>query len=814
MEEDKGKLKEMSNIFCKKCNEIKKIKINCDWTLKSINISFECGHERSNQIEYDENKYCLNCGKNIVQEKSCKDANHTIIKKGDLCFFCNVHLKKFDAFCDKCNINICQSCECVHDDIGNNYEYYFSLSQIDELLSLYNEVQNFISAIYSLDCNTKICEDFESYYNVYIYLYNNELFHANIIYNISLFYDFFKLLKSTKLVFSGCFSSLGINTITDNTIFYDSNFKIQFNELLDMKEFNFNNVMILFSLSKRFNIKRELFEQFSNKVYSYISDYILESEDTEKYNKNTIKFDEYLNLFKEGINRKKLEIKEMQNEINCELFSIKLSKIAIPSNLKRKLINILQREIIKKYKFYLHKVKPNLYILNNIKKRYDFIKKSNSKLYVDLNLETKAKEIEIVKPEDDNNFIDNVYFEKDFELKSLLNTFIYFTQKLRYQKSNETHYSKKDIDKGLSLNQLFLELPNSSDNITENNNYINSNNSGKMNCVPFNNSINKINNVSANFENGVINNERLKVYRNYLSNLKKDFKDSHKDIFIKETISLTYIVDALFKNDFSEIIEFSEKNNNKDNTIDNLINGCLDELNNIKYEVDENEKLITHLFSEIKNNNFQIESEKIFSLLMKNRKYKNILFKIKENFENNNTEKNKSLYIDLAELLINKGGFDERNARQIIKIIKGYLSKSKEIQDKEKTLEKNKLSFMENSELNLEIAQLKMIKNYIHQINKELKEYNNTSELKEMGMIKESFEKNADKYINNSIDNNFQMALKQIKEYVRGKDIETILESLKNIINDIQSKFYIDETLNLISYCWCIQNGHDYIVDL
>ena len=241
-------------------------------------------------------------------------------------------------------------------------------------MSLYNEVQNFISMIYSMDCNANICQEFESYYNGYIYLNNNELFHANTIYNISLFYDFFKFLKSSRLIFSGCFSILGINTINDNTIFYDSSFKNQFDDLIDMKDFNFNNVMILFRLSKRFNIKRDLFEEFYNKILSYI-DTIFEFDDIDKNIKNFIKFDEYLNLFKKGINCKKLKIMKIQNEINNELLSIKLSKIAIPSSLKRKLINILQREIIKKYKFYLHKFKPNLFILNNIKKRYDSIKK-------------------------------------------------------------------------------------------------------------------------------------------------------------------------------------------------------------------------------------------------------------------------------------------------------------------------------------------------------------------------------------------------------------------------------------------------------
>lgn len=777
MEEDSEKLK-MNKIFCRQCNEIKKIKINCDWTLKLIKVSFECGHERNNKIEYYENKYCLNCRKNVIQEKSCKNANHTIIKKGDLCFYCKEHLKKFDAYCEKCKRNLCESCECGHEEIRNNFEYYFSFSQLDELLSVYNEVQNFISVIYSLDCNANICEEFESYYNGYIYLSNNELFHANIIYNISLFYDFFKFLKNKTLVFSGYFSVLGINTVTDNTVFYDSSFKKQFDDLIDMENFNFNNVMILFCLSKRFNIKRELFEEFSNKIYSYISNNILEFDDIEKNIKNIIKFDEYWNLCKEGINNKKLEIKIIQNEINNELLSIKLSKKVIPSSIKRKLSIILQREIIKKYKFYLHKVKPNLFILNYIKKKYDFIKKSNSKLFMDLNLESKAKEIDIVKPEDDNNFMDNVYFEKDFELKSLLNTFIYFTQKLLYQKGNETHNSKKDID------------------------------------IDKGNSINQINNLSANSQNEVIDNEQLKAYRKYLSDLKNNFKDSYKEIFIKETINLTSIMDALFKNDFSEIIEISEKNKNNGIDFDNLINDCLNKLNNIKYEEDENEKQINHFYSQIKNNNFQVKAETIFSSLMRNRKFKNVLLKIKGNFKNNDIEKNKSLFINLSELLINSGGFDERNAKQIIKIIKTYLSNAKEIQDKEKTMEKNKLFFKENSELNLEIYQLKKIKNYFHQINEELKEYNNYSELKEMETIKESFEKNVDKYINNSVDDNFKIALKQIKEFVKEKDIETILKSLKNIIKDIQSKFYSDETLNLVSYCWCIQNGHDYIMDL
>ena len=46
-----------------------------------------------------------------------------------------------------------------------------------------------------------------------------------------------------------------------------------------------------------------------------------------------------------------------------------------------------------------------------------------------------------------------------------------------------------------------------------------------------------------------------------------------------------------------------------------------------------------------------------------------------------------------------------------------------------------------------------------------------------------------------------------------GKDISLILESLKDVCRDIESKFYIDESLDLVSFCWGIQNGHDFIIE-
>ena len=760
--------------------------------LKSITVEFECGHERNNQLEYEENKYCLICKKTFSQENKCKDTNHALIKKEDLYFYCKAHLKKYGAYCEKCKINLCENCECAHNEIKNNYEYYFSLSQLEELLSLYNIVRNYTSSIYSLNCKDNVCQEFEIYYSAYMYLKNNELFHSNIISDISLFYEFFKFLINSKFEFNGCLSICEINTVNDNTIFYDSRFKKEYNELLDMKEFNFDNLMILFSLSKRYIIDKKLFDDFSNKIYSYISNKILKFNDIEK---NIFKLNIYLKLFREGISNKESEITKAQNDIQLELIDIKLPKKAIPLYLKTMLLKRLQREIIKKYIFYLHKVKPNLFIINNIKKKYDFLKQNNNKLYTSLNLEAKVKELDNIKLEDNNNFIDIVYFEKDFEFKNLLNTFIYFTQIIQNESNNEIIYLKNN-------NEVLLNFLNKNNNCSK-----------QLNSEINNNSINTNNNFLKR-HNKPIENEELKNYENYLNELKINFRSSYKYISVKETINLTDIVNALFKNDFSELKDFSEKNEIKDNSFDNLINECLSQLTNIKIkedEEDENEKQINYFYSKIKNNIFQEIGDKIFSSLMKNRKYKNILIKIKENFDNNNIDKNEYLYLNLLEVLIKLGGFDEIIAEQIIKIIKNYLSNKNELINLEKSIQKNKLFFNQNWFLSIEIGQLKKIKNYIYKINEELNEDSNYT--KEIEIIKESFEKNFDKCINNNIDNKFQKVLEDIKKFIKGKDIETILESLKNIIKNIKCKFSFDNELDLISYCWGIQNGHDYIIE-
>ena len=248
MEEKNDEKFDFNNIFCSKCNDITKIKISSNWKEKKIDISFECEHERNTQSNY-KTKFS---------------------KNEELYFYCKNHMKKFNAYCEKCKKNFCEECTCCHliKNIKSKYDYYFTNSQIEELSSSYDEVQNLISIIYPLDCYNKLCVEFENYFNIYKQAYSNGLFHINTIYNINLFYNYFQFVIKSRLAYTGFFSILDINNIKDSTIFYDSSFKNQFNHLLEKKSFNFDNVLNLFLLSKRFENKTDLFLQFSNDIYS------------------------------------------------------------------------------------------------------------------------------------------------------------------------------------------------------------------------------------------------------------------------------------------------------------------------------------------------------------------------------------------------------------------------------------------------------------------------------------------------------------------------------------------------------------------
>ena len=167
------------------------------------------------------------------------------------------------------------------------------------------------------------------------------------------------------------------------------------------------------------------------------------------------------------------------------------------------------------------------------------------------------------------------------------------------------------------------------------------------------------------------------------------------------------------------------------------------------------------------------------------------MIKIKENFDKNNTIKNDNLYKELIQSLIQIGGLDERNANIIIKIINNYLYYSKKIISLDKQKEKYDKYVIEKSELLIEISQLKAIKNYIQEINNTIKYNNKNYEINEMNLVKNNFEKKVNIYINESKDGNFRTVLKQIKDFVKGKNIDSILKSLKAVIKDIESNFYM-----------------------
>ena len=770
---------DFNNIFCLKCNDIKKIKIYSNWKEKTMNVSFECGHERNAQSNYKNN----------------------FNKNEELYFYCKTHKKKYNAYCEECKKNFCEECTCHHDikNIKSKYDYFFTNSQIKELSKTYNEAKNLIRTKYSLDCSNKLSLEFENYYNIYRHIFLNSLFHVNIIYNINLFYNHFNFLISSKLLFTGFCSSSDINNIKDDTIFYDSSFKSQFNDLLNTKTFNFDNILNLFLLSKRFENKTDLFLQISNGIYSLIYRNTLAMANIEN-EKN--KFEKYFNNIKLDIIKKENELINIQHEITNQILSLKFLNIYFPSSLKRKLISILQREIIKKYKKYLHEIKPNYFILNNIKEKYESFKKKNKDSFISLKLEEKISAIQDImhgKKEKNSTVIDNVYFEKNFDNKNLMNTFIFFTKEIHFEKNKETHYSNKDEDKIFSNNQLTTEFKNNNNNINNSNN--DSISHIKINNEPFINS------------NKNINNKGITEYKNLLNQYKNIFDNTYKDIIIKQKLNFENIIDALFKNDFSNII--SIRTENKNNEFDNFINECLNELNEIKYEEDENQKIIKNLYYNIKLNKFQVEREKIFSTLISDRKYKNIVKKIKENFDGNNTDEEikTKCYKDLIQSLIEFGGFDDINANQIISIIETYLYNSEEIKALDKEMENYINLSKENTELDFEINQLKKIRNYIKKVNDDQKKYNNNYLLNEMENIKNNFEINIEAYIKKNNDINYVQALKEIKEFIKGKNISIILGSLKNVCKGIEYNFYVDESIDLVSYCWAIQNGHDFIVD-
>lgn len=767
----------LKEIICKECEEIKKIKIEYDIKEKLINIIFECGHQINNQKGNLKNSiFCLNCQKSLNQEIICEDENHKKIENNNIIFYCRIHYKKYKGYCLQCKKNICEDCLCEHEYYNENYDFYLTKNQLNELIYKTEEVQNFFNTIISIEYCNKIIEFFSSYYNVYVYIYQNNYFHINVIYNINLFYNFFIACIDKKISNNGCFIIDNINNIKDESIFYDDDFNEDYEEILDLD--NFNNIIILFLFSKRMKRKAIYFNSFCLKIYSNLNNYVNES--------NLLKtlcdlfFIEY-SLLKDKMMIKIGKLDYLKQEINIQLLNFKLNKIIIPSNLKRKLINILLKIIIKKYKNYLYHIKPNNVIINQIKRKYQIAIKNKKEVYSEegkkIDLELKLKEIENIKEYNLINNKDIVYFEYNFKEKIILNTFLYFMQELHFQKSDEILFSNQN--QSISVNEKAKNLLNLNDDDL--------------------NSINQQNHFIIYDSN---------EFLQYLKQLEENINKVLYNIKIKKNLNFIDIINSLFENQIEKIITQEENIKNEEKEIQQIINNCIFQHKNIKINEDDVTNSLKIKYQEIKENQFLLIGNNIINILYKNKKYRKLIEQLKEQ-----KESKKEIYEVLNNKLINLGGFNKDNSKLIIQIIKNYFYIYKQYLDIEEIIKKIPQYSLEYSQLLLEIDQLNNIKEYLIEKNNEINSLNKRYELNKFENLKNSFQTNFQKYLNDTIDDKFKEVLKEIKQFIETQSITDILESLKTIFSNIESSFYFDDSDNILIFSWALQNGHSDILE-
>ena len=742
-----------------------------------INIIFECGHQINNQKGNLKNSiFCLNCQKSLNQEIICEDENHKKIENNNIIFYCRIHYKKYKGYCLQCKKNICEDCLCEHEYYNENYDFYLTKNQLNELIYKTEEVQNFFNTIISIEYCNKIIEFFSSYYNVYVYIYQNNYFHINVIYNINLFYNFFIACIDKKISNNGCFIIDNINNIKDESIFYDDDFNEDYEEILDLD--NFNNIIILFLFSKRMKRKAIYFNSFCLKIYSNLNNYVNES--------NLLKtlcdlfFIEY-SLLKDKMMIKIGKLDCLKQEINIQLLNFKLNKIIIPSNLKRKLINILLKIIIKKYKNYLYHIKPNNVIINQIKRKYQIAIKNKKEVYSEegkkIDLELKLKEIENIKEYNLINNKDIVYFEYNFKEKIILNTFLYFMQELHFQKSDEILFSNQN--QSISVNEKAKNLLNLNDDDL--------------------NSINQQNHFIIYDSN---------EFLQYLKQLEENINKVLYNIKIKKNLNFIDIINSLFENQIEKIITQEENIKNEEKEIQQIINNCIFQHKNIKINEDDVTNSLKIKYQEIKENQFLLIGNNIINILYKNKKYRKLIEQLKEQ-----KESKKEIYEVLNNKLINLGGFNKDNSKLIIQIIKNYFYIYKQYLDIEEIIKKIPQYSLEYSQLLLEIDQLNNIKEYLIEKNNEINSLNKRYELNKFENLKNSFQTNFQKYLNDTIDDKFKEVLKEIKQFIETQSITDILESLKTIFSNIESSFYFDDSDNILIFSWALQNGHSDILE-
>ena len=188
-------------IICPKCGEMCRIRIN------NYKISlYECKnkHEINNILlsEYDntqninesvitcnnckvvnkihENRFykCLNCKINICQ--SCNlihDQQHTIIDYKNINYVCNIHNDSFISYCNKCKINLCILCEENHREhnIILYRDIFPNINKIKEELNKFKTIiDNFKDNVNEIILIlTEVNNNIEKYFQINYNIINN-----------------------------------------------------------------------------------------------------------------------------------------------------------------------------------------------------------------------------------------------------------------------------------------------------------------------------------------------------------------------------------------------------------------------------------------------------------------------------------------------------------------------------------------------------------------------------------------------------------------------------------------------------------------
>ena len=464
----------------------------------------------------------------------------------------------------------------------------------------------------------------------------------------------------------------------------------------------------------------------------------------------------------------------------------------------------------------MHEIKPNLAILNEIKRKYELIiKNNNNNTFQIQNIKDKIEEIDNISKQKLSEDKDNIYFEKEFDQKALLNTFLFFTQKMHYTKNKETPYSKKypanDIISGLyNINDIKGNNGDSSnDNSAKNTTYNGNINSPSENRKDLKSNIsNSITEkgLNINITNNPNNNNKNNIQLNYLNFLEKakaNLETSFNNIFMKEFIKFNDIIDVLFLNEnYAKILYFNSGESEKD--IIKFIDKFIEENKNIKNI--EFEKLfdvinIEDTYHLIKSNKFLINTENIINTLKEERKYRKLMEKL-NNKNNVDRKAIESIYDELKLKIINYGGFDKHIANLVIETIDNYL------------INKRHISFIDNSfkelseisneyfDIIIEINQLRELKEKIMEYSNNIKNNNTNLGINELENIKTNFDNKYIKYLENTNDKEFSQALEEINNFVNKNNMNELLNLIKKDFTNVQLKFYSDDSINLLSYCW------------